>query len=246
MMACREKPKMCTSSDVLARPTLVLNRSWQPMHVTTVVRSLVMLWNESARAIDPADFRPYSWEQWMALPVGTGDPCIRTSRAPLRVPEVVGAPAVRPAAARRRILQPAERGEARPFHLPVLRYAAGRGRGDDRPCPAPGTGRFVELDELRGGLRGVQRPQGGPNPGAGRHEAPEDSVASRLEAAVRPARRSRPRTTWRAGVPSSAKITGRSGPDSDPEPRLTGAAPGCRSTLAGRATRARRRRRPGR
>jgi 5-methylcytosine-specific restriction endonuclease McrA len=80
---------MCTSPAVLARPTLVLNRSWQPVHVTTVVRSLVMLWNESARVIDPADFRPYGWEQWMALPVGPGDPFIRTSRAPLRVPEVV-------------------------------------------------------------------------------------------------------------------------------------------------------------
>lgn len=80
---------MCTSSDVLARPTLVLNRSWQPVHVTTVVRSLVMLWNESARAIDPADFRPYSWEQWMALPVESGGPLIRTSRSPMRVPEVV-------------------------------------------------------------------------------------------------------------------------------------------------------------
>ncbi len=80
---------MCTSRDVLARPTLVLNRSWQPVHVTTVVRSLVMLWNDSARVIDPSDFRPYTWEQWMTLPVEVGESFIRTSRAPLRVPEVV-------------------------------------------------------------------------------------------------------------------------------------------------------------
>ena len=32
--------------DVLERSTLVLNRHWQPVHVTTVIRSLVMLWND--------------------------------------------------------------------------------------------------------------------------------------------------------------------------------------------------------
>jgi hypothetical protein len=29
----------------LQRPTLVLNRNWQPVNVATVARALVLLWN---------------------------------------------------------------------------------------------------------------------------------------------------------------------------------------------------------
>jgi hypothetical protein len=39
---------------VLQRPTLVLNRNWQPVNVASVARALVLLWNESARvAVGP-------------------------------------------------------------------------------------------------------------------------------------------------------------------------------------------------
>ena len=41
---------------ILQRPTLVLNRNWQPVNVATVARALVLLWNESARVVDPADY----------------------------------------------------------------------------------------------------------------------------------------------------------------------------------------------
>lgn len=80
---------MSPSSDILARPTLVLNRSWQPIHVTTVVRALVMLWNESAQVVDPKAYRLLAWADWIQLPTIEGEPCIRTTRARIRVPEVV-------------------------------------------------------------------------------------------------------------------------------------------------------------
>ena len=80
---------MFPSSDILGRPTLVLNRSWQPIHVTTVVRALVMLWNESAKVVDPEEYRLYAWDEWMTLAPREGAPCIRTPRARLRVPEVI-------------------------------------------------------------------------------------------------------------------------------------------------------------
>ena len=49
---------MCLGGDdddrnVLDFPTLVLNRNWQPIHVTTVVRALVLLWNDSAKVVEP-------------------------------------------------------------------------------------------------------------------------------------------------------------------------------------------------
>lgn len=74
---------------VLNRPTLVLNRNWQPVNVATVARSLTMLWNETARAVDPDDYRLYTWADWTRLAPREGEPFIRTVGARLRVPEVV-------------------------------------------------------------------------------------------------------------------------------------------------------------
>jgi|GEM_PF-7016155 len=52
---------------ILQRPTLVLNRNWQPVNVATVERALTMLWNESARVVDPSDFQLYDWANWSQL-----------------------------------------------------------------------------------------------------------------------------------------------------------------------------------
>jgi 5-methylcytosine-specific restriction endonuclease McrA len=77
------------TTEVLGRPTLVLNRRWNPVHVTTVLRALVMLWNEAAKVVEPDEFRLYSWEEWSELGPPPDAPCVRTARARLRVPEVV-------------------------------------------------------------------------------------------------------------------------------------------------------------
>ena len=74
---------------ILQRPTLVLNRNWQPVNVATVARALVLLWNESARVVDPADFQLYTWADWSKLVPRAGEPFIRAVRFRLRVPEVV-------------------------------------------------------------------------------------------------------------------------------------------------------------
>jgi len=76
-------------ASVLERPTLVLNRNWQPVNVATVARSLVLLWNESARVVDPLDFQQYTWADWSQLRPVAGELCIRAVRQRLRVPEVI-------------------------------------------------------------------------------------------------------------------------------------------------------------
>ncbi|HEX3657234.1 MAG TPA: HNH endonuclease [Pirellulales bacterium] len=76
-------------ASVLERPTLVLNRNWQPVNVATVERALVMLWNESSRVVDPHDYQMYSWADWSRLAPGEGEPFVRAIRMRLRVPEVV-------------------------------------------------------------------------------------------------------------------------------------------------------------
>ena len=74
---------------VLERPTLVLNRNWQPVNVATVARSLVMLWNDSARVVDPGDYQTFTWADWSRMAPADGEPCIRAVRQRFRVPEVV-------------------------------------------------------------------------------------------------------------------------------------------------------------
>ena len=73
----------------LNRPTLVLNRNWQPVNIATVARALVLLWSERARVVDPADYQLYTWADWSKLRPGDGERFIHAVRFRLRVPEVI-------------------------------------------------------------------------------------------------------------------------------------------------------------
>jgi 5-methylcytosine-specific restriction endonuclease McrA len=77
------------TANVLQRSTLVLNRNWQPVHVTTVLRALVMVWNGVARVVDPEAYSVHSWDDWAELEAAPDAQAIRTARRRLRVPEVV-------------------------------------------------------------------------------------------------------------------------------------------------------------
>ena len=74
---------------VLQRPTLILNRNWQPVNVATVARALTLLWNEAARVVDPADYQLYTWADWSKLRPCDGEALVKTVRFRLRVPEVI-------------------------------------------------------------------------------------------------------------------------------------------------------------
>lgn len=74
---------------VLDRPTLVLNRNWQPVGVASVARSLIKLWNGAARVIDPESYQLYTWSDWARLQPAEGELFIETVRFRLRVPEVI-------------------------------------------------------------------------------------------------------------------------------------------------------------
>lgn len=77
------------SVSVLERPTLVLNRNWQPVSVAPVARALTMLWNESARVVDPEDYRLYTWSDWASLAPRDGELYLQAVSFRLRVPEVL-------------------------------------------------------------------------------------------------------------------------------------------------------------
>ena len=74
---------------VLQRPTLVLNRNWQPVNVATVARALVLLWNETARVVDPTNYQLYAWEDWSRSRPRDGESFIQAVKQRLRVPEVI-------------------------------------------------------------------------------------------------------------------------------------------------------------
>ena len=76
-------------ANALQRPTLVLNRNWQPVNVATVARALVLLWNESARVVDPADYQTFDWNDWSKLRPEDDDAFVQAIRFRIRVPEVI-------------------------------------------------------------------------------------------------------------------------------------------------------------
>ncbi len=74
---------------VLNRPTLVLNRNWQAIHVTPVHRALVMLWNDTAKIVDPRDYQLYDWQDWSRMVPDRDELFIQSARQRVRVPEVI-------------------------------------------------------------------------------------------------------------------------------------------------------------
>lgn len=76
-------------SEILDRPTLVLNRRWQAVGVAPVARALVMVWNDVARVVEPEEFTLHDWPDWARRPPEPGAPCVRGSRVRFRVPEVI-------------------------------------------------------------------------------------------------------------------------------------------------------------
>ncbi len=65
---------------------LVLNRNYQPVHVTTVKRAFSLLYQGVAKAID-AQYKLYEFDDWAAL--SATEDCITTINRTIRVPRVV-------------------------------------------------------------------------------------------------------------------------------------------------------------
>jgi 5-methylcytosine-specific restriction endonuclease McrA len=74
---------------VLGDATLVLNRNWVPVDVTTVLKALVKVYEGGARAICPADFTVHDFASWASLSVPPEGPCVRTATLEIPVPEVI-------------------------------------------------------------------------------------------------------------------------------------------------------------
>ncbi len=74
---------------MLDRATLVLNRSWRPVHVTTVRRALCMVFRDAARIVCPQSLSVFTFEEWLAQPLAQDAPAIRSPSVRIAAPEVV-------------------------------------------------------------------------------------------------------------------------------------------------------------
>jgi 5-methylcytosine-specific restriction endonuclease McrA len=67
----------------------VLNRSWRPVHVTTVRRALCMVFRESARIVCPERLSTFTFAEWLEQPIPEHEIPIRSPSVQLAAPEVV-------------------------------------------------------------------------------------------------------------------------------------------------------------
>lgn len=75
--------------NLLERGTLVLNRSWRPVHVTTVRRALCLVFRDAARIVEPESLVTFSFGEWLGQPIVHGSPTIRSPSLAILVPEVI-------------------------------------------------------------------------------------------------------------------------------------------------------------
>ena len=73
---------------MLDTSVLVLNRVYQPIHVTSVRRAVSLLYQGVARAIDD-EFRLLDFESWAELAAAANEEAIHTPTRAIRVPRVV-------------------------------------------------------------------------------------------------------------------------------------------------------------
>ncbi len=89
MNAVSIQPNSTNLPVVLQRPTLVLNRNWQPINVATVARALILVWNDTAKIVDPVDYQLYDWSDWSRMTPQDGEPFVQAVRQRVRLPEVI-------------------------------------------------------------------------------------------------------------------------------------------------------------
>ena len=73
---------------MLESGVLVLNRVYQPVHVTSVRRALSLLYQGVARAIDE-EFRLFDFQSWSELAAAAHQDVIRTVTRRIRIPRVI-------------------------------------------------------------------------------------------------------------------------------------------------------------
>lgn len=73
---------------VLSSSVLVLNRSYLPIHVTSVRRAFTLIYQGIARAVDE-QYQTFDFESWQSLAVARDEESIGTPGGRMRIPRVI-------------------------------------------------------------------------------------------------------------------------------------------------------------
>ena len=73
---------------MLSTSVLVLNRLYQPVHVTSVRRALILLYRGAAKAVDE-QYQTFDFESWAELAAAVHEDSIGTTRKRIRIPRVI-------------------------------------------------------------------------------------------------------------------------------------------------------------
>lgn len=76
-------------ASVLAQRSLVLNKSWIAIATTPVRDAMRLLFTGSAKAVRPDTFEIHDFASWADLAVSPEEPCVRTVRLRIRIPDVI-------------------------------------------------------------------------------------------------------------------------------------------------------------
>jgi len=74
---------------LLSQYTLVLNKNWLAIGVTSVRHAISLVFSGTARAIHPETYETHDFDSWTDLSASEGEPCIRTVSLRMPVPEII-------------------------------------------------------------------------------------------------------------------------------------------------------------
>jgi len=75
-------------TSALKNKTLVLNKTWQPIHVATVRDAIVLLFKGAAKAVCHNTYQTYTFEDWLEVPPN-GNGSILTCNLLITAPHVI-------------------------------------------------------------------------------------------------------------------------------------------------------------
>jgi 5-methylcytosine-specific restriction endonuclease McrA len=73
----------------IQQQTSSLRLGWLSSFSFPLARALIMLWNDSAKIVDPIDYQLYDWSDWSRLVPDRDEPFIQSVRQRIRIPEVI-------------------------------------------------------------------------------------------------------------------------------------------------------------
>jgi 5-methylcytosine-specific restriction endonuclease McrA len=74
---------------MLGEPVLILNRSWFPLHITDVRRTIILAYKGAAEIVCPRTYRTFDFHRWRLESASpNGYRCLHTPHFSFRMPEV--------------------------------------------------------------------------------------------------------------------------------------------------------------